>query len=124
MRLLYCLLLLVLSSCTTVSFPEALIPADQRLFAQGMEQLETKSDPTAFAVLQQNHPDSPWAQRACTVQQLLQTIAEQQQRLDGLQREHKKCRQQDEILRQQNEALEGDLQRLKQLLIDFESRRK
>lgn len=123
MRLFYCFCLLFLSSCTAANIPEFLVPADRQLFVQGMAQLEAQSDPTAFIALQQSYPASPWAQRASSVQQLRQTIADQQQQIDSLERDHKKCLQQDEILRQQKDALEGDLQRLKQLLIDFESRR-
>lgn len=125
MRLfLFLTLLLLLSACTTVTLPELLIPTDQQLFIQGMEQVAADSaTPAVFGILQQDYPASPWTQRASTVQQLLQTIQAQQQRIDGLQREQRTCRQKDEILRQQKEALEGDLQRLKQLLIDLETRR-
>lgn len=126
MRLTLCLMLLslLLSACTSVSFSPLRTPADQQLFIQGLEQIDAgESKPAAFATLQQDHPASPWTPRAHTVQQLLQTIQAQQQRVDHLQREQHVCRQRDVALRQQKEALEGDLQRLKQLLIDLETRR-
>ncbi len=125
MRLFLCMLLLLpLGACTSVPPPQLLIPAAQQLFVQGLEQVDAGAvKPAAFATLQQAHPASPWAQRAHTVQQLLQTIDDQQQRIDSLQREQRTCRQNDKLLRQQKEALEGDLQRLKQLLIDLETRR-
>jgi len=111
-----------------------LIPADQQLFVQGIEGVDTTGEvPEAFATLQQNYPDSPWTAKAQAIQTLLETIHEQQKTIKGLKKRLKEGqttnRKQNQKLQQQIEALETDLQtlgvertKLRQLLIDLEQR--
>lgn len=135
MRLLFFLSLLVLlTACAGGSFPVWLTPADQQLFVQGMEGFDATGEvPDAFAVLQQNYPDSPWTARAQAIQELLEAIQKQQKTIKGLKQRLKESqtasRKQHQKLQQQIESLETDLEalgaertKLRQLLIDLEQR--
>lgn len=111
-----------------------LIPADQQLFVQGIEGVDTTGEvPDAFATLQQRYPDSPWTAKAQAVQSLLETIQKQQKAIKGLQQGLKESktdsRKQNEKLQLQIESLETDLEtlevertKLRQLIIDLEQR--
>lgn len=107
-----------------------LTPADQQLFVLGMDEFNTKDGmPDAFAMLQQQYPDSPWTAKAQTIQTLLQDIQKQQQIVKRLQASQADSRKQNQKLQQQIEALESDLKtleaertKLRQLLIDLEQR--
>ena len=107
-----------------------LIPADQQLFVQGIEGVDTTGEvPEAFATLQQNYPDSPWTAKAQAVQSLLETIQKQQKTLQQLKDRQTASRKQNQKLQEQIQLLETDLEtlevertKLRQLLIDLEQR--
>ncbi|OEU52874.1 MAG: hypothetical protein BA871_13945 [Desulfuromonadales bacterium C00003096] len=131
MRLFLCLsLLLLLTACTAGFLPRWLIPADQQLFVQGIEGVDTIGEvPDAFATLQQRYPDSPWTAKAQAVQSLLETIQKQQKTLQQLKDRQTASRKQNQKLQEQIQLLETDLEtlevertKLRQLLIDLEQR--
>jgi hypothetical protein len=119
----YPCLLLLLGGCTTNPFIARPTPADQQLFARGMEEVSLQGDfPPALSSLQETYPESPWAPMAETVKELLTTIREQQRVINRLESEKAASRKEMAALKQQKESLEKDLGRLKRLLIDLERR--
>jgi hypothetical protein len=117
-------LLFTLTGCSG-KFPGVFSPRppDERLFLQGMEDWRPGGDfPAAFDTLLKTYPDSPWAEKIRSVNELTTTRAKQQTALDRLEREVNSCRQENKLLQQQKKALENDQEKLKKLLIELERR--
>lgn len=133
MRLFLCISLLIfLTSCTGVSTPMWMTPADQQLFVQGMDEFEIKEEePEAFDMLQDRFPESPWSAKAHTIQTLLDTIENQRKVIQELKKCQKVNGKKNQKLLQQIASLETDLEtlesertKLRQLLIDLEQRKR
>lgn len=124
MRVLsYLCLMLLLCGCASRPLPAFLTPKDQQLFVQGMSELDAKQElPAAFVTLQKDYPQSPWAKKAQTISQLLETIEKQQKSLGRLERDKAFYRQENKVLQQKIQSLEADRKKLKQLLINLEKR--
>lgn len=131
MRLLFCLTLIsLLTACTVANLPLWLTPPDQKLFEQGMANLQTAEVvPDDLVVLQQRYPDSSWVAKAKTIQSLIETIQKQQKTVKRLKAHQTASRTRNEKLQQQIESLESALEvleaertKLRQLLIDLEQR--
>ncbi|MCD4688661.1 MAG: hypothetical protein K8R55_04920 [Desulfuromonadaceae bacterium] len=95
-----------------------------------MEEFDSAGgEPEAFAVLQQNYPDSLWTARAQTIQKLSEIIQKQQKAISRQAANQTASSQQNQKLQQQIESLENDLEtlaaertKLRQLLIELEQR--
>lgn len=126
MRCLPCLLFLVLfSGCNFVSPAIGLSPSDKDLFLRGMDELNVRGNPPAtFALLQESSPESPWAQRARKINELLETVRSQQKSIERLEREKKSCGKDIEKLRKKVDELEKERKKLREVLIDLEKRRR
>lgn len=120
---LYLCWLFVLCGCNTLPLPSVLLPRDQQLFVQGMDEVNPEEGlPEAFVTLQRSYPESHWAHRAQTVIDLLETIRTQQKTVIRLKKETYSSRKNNEELRNKIESLEIERQKLRQLLIDLEKR--
>lgn len=95
---------------------------EQRTFARGLDQYSQTGETRILETLSQQDPKSDWSRRAETV---LQLITEQHQQAAALAKEQQElveCRQENTYLAGDNQMLEETLEKLKQLLIDMESR--
>lgn len=124
MRLLFWFtLLLLLNACAGRSLPLLLTPVDQQLFMQGMEELDASGDGSgSFDLLQERYPDSPWSSKARDIQNLLETIQGQQQKVKRLKASQTAIYTRNKRLQQRIESLEAERTKLRQLLIDLEQR--
>lgn len=95
---------------------------DQQLFASGLDQLAQTSTPEAFERLRQEHPQSPWTERAIQVQRLVNERDKQTRQANRLRQESARLQLQTEQLERDKSLLQGDIAKLKQLLIDNELR--
>jgi peptidoglycan hydrolase CwlO-like protein len=126
MRFLSCLFFLVLfSGCNFASSAIGLSASEKDLFLQGMDELDVRGNPPAtFSLLQESSPESPWAQRARKVNELLGTVQSQQKSIERLEREKRSCRQDNEKLQKKVDELEEERKKLREVLIDLEKRRR
>jgi vacuolar-type H+-ATPase subunit I/STV1 len=126
MRFLSCLFFLALfSGCNFASSAIGLSPSEKDLFLRGMDELDVRGNPPdTFSLLQESSPESPWAQRALKVNELLETVQSQQKSIERLEREKRSCRQDNEKLQKKVDELEKERKKLREVLIDLEKRRR
>jgi hypothetical protein len=117
------LLALLASGCTPPRI-EALCPppADQQLFVAALEALDQASQSQAFDQLRQEFPESAWAARAELIQGQIAARERATAQLSRQRQNLTRLNQQLERLEQEKALLQGDLAKLKQLLIDNELR--
>lgn len=97
-------------------------PVEQQLFSAGLDEISQTSTPEAFERLRQDYPQSPWTARAIQIQRLIND-RDKQSRLAARQKQDlTRMQLQIEQLEQDKSLLQGDLAKLKQLLIDNELR--
>lgn len=101
-----------------------LLPAtvEQQLFSAGLEEIPQTSTPEAFERLRQEYPQSPWTLRAIQIQRLLNDRDKQTKLANRQRQDLTRLQLQIEQLERDKTLLQGDLAKLKQLLIDNELR--
>lgn len=125
---LHILLLLILtlpvSGCAPPPRLAALWPpaVDQQLFTSGLDQLAQTSTPESFERLRQEHPQSLWTERAIQIQRLVNERDKQTRQAKAQRQELARLQLQTEQLERDKSLLQGDIAKLKQLLIDNELR--
>ncbi|APG24027.1 hypothetical protein [Syntrophotalea acetylenica] len=124
MRLLCCLCLaLLVGGCASRPMPGLFTPRDQQLFVQGMDDLLAHRHPSpAFAALQQDWPESPWTRKSLEIAELVKTIQTQQKAIDQLRRDQANRVRLQNTLQAKVKTLENEREKLRQLLIDLETR--
>lgn len=95
---------------------------EQQLFNAGLEEIPQTSTPEAFERLRQDYPQSPWTARAIQIQRLINDRDKQSKLANRQKRDLTRMQLQIEQLEQDKTLLQGDLAKLKQLLIDNELR--
>lgn len=118
-------LLLMLSGCACA--PKGVLkvappPLEQRLFSAGLEAIPQTSTPEAFKRLRQDYPQSPWTARAIQIQSLINDRDNQSKLANRQKQDLARMQWQIEQLERDKTLLQGDLAKLKQLLIDNELR--
>lgn len=97
-------------------------PVEQQLFSAGLEEIPQTSTPEAFERLRQDYPQSPWTARAIQVQRLINDRDKQSKLANRQRQDLSRMQLQIEQLERDKTLLQGDLAKLKQLLIDNELR--
>lgn len=117
-------LTLLASGCAPMSRLAAVLPppVDQKLFTTGLDQLALTSTPEAFERLRLEHPQSPWTERAIQAQRLVNERDKQTKQASRQRQEVTRLQLQIEQLERDRSLLQGDIAKLKQLLIDNELR--
>ena len=95
---------------------------EQQLFSAGLEEIPQTSTPEAFERLRQDYPQSPWTARAILIQRLVNDRDKQSKLVNRQKQDLARLQSQIEQLEQDKTLLQGDLAKLKQLLIDNELR--
>ena len=118
------LLLILLSGLLGCSPSLLNLPSldEQRTFARGLDQYAQTGETRILETLSQQDPKSDWPRRAETVLQLVTEQRRQAAALAKEQQELTECLQENAYLAGDNQMLEATLEKLKQLLIDMESR--
>ena len=94
----------------------------QALFVKGLEQVLAGQKASAFVLLEQKFPASPWSERARSLAALTLKMREQDQTLRELQAEKDRCSEENARLAKEAAQLGSDLKKLKNLLIENELR--
>ena len=109
-----------LTACTTLSTISTMASPETSLFAEGLDQFIDTGKLTLLKTLPAEYPDGSWRPRAEAIISLAEQnkaleidLANQRQGLD-------RCVKDKDLLKQDNQALEQTLERLKQVLIDME----
>ncbi|BCR04187.1 hypothetical protein DESUT3_12560 [Desulfuromonas versatilis] len=89
------------------------LPYDEALFRQGLDQLPASQLPQPFVELQRSYPQSPWARRAKSIASILEQSQKQQADLKQLQKVNDRCRS-------ERDRLDQQIRRLKELTIEME----
>ncbi|MBW2452139.1 MAG: hypothetical protein JRE16_05975 [Deltaproteobacteria bacterium] len=109
-----------LTACSTLSSISTMASPETSLFAEGLDQFIDTGDLTMLKTLPDEYPDGSWRPRA----EAIITLAEQRKTLDRdlVNRSHEldRCLKDKDLVKQDNQALEQTLERLKQVLIDME----
>lgn len=95
---------------------------EQGTFARGLDQYAQTGETRILETLSQQDPESDWTRRAGTVLQLVTGQRQQAAALAEERQELADCRKENNYLAEDNQMLEATLEKLKQLLIDMESR--
>lgn len=124
LRLLCCLCLALLAGgCVSRPMSGFFTPRDQQLFVQGMDDLSARGHPSpAFATLQQDWPESPWTRKSLEIAEMMETIQTQQKTIDQLRRDQSNRVRLQNALQAKVKTLENEREKLRQLLIDLETR--
>ncbi|MBW2520740.1 MAG: hypothetical protein JRD88_10360 [Deltaproteobacteria bacterium] len=109
-----------LTACSTLSSISTMASPETSLFAEGLDQFIDTGDLTILKTVPDEYPDGSWRPRA----EAIITLAEQRKTLDRdlVNRSHEldRCLKDKDLVKQDNQALEQTLERLKQVLIDME----
>ena len=112
-----------LAACSTLSSISTMASPETSLFAEGLDQFIDTGDLTTLKTLPDEYPDGSWRPRA----EAIITLAEQRKTLEGdlAKRSHEldRCLKDKDLVKQDNQALEQTLERLKQVLIDMEKQK-
>jgi hypothetical protein len=90
---------------------------ERQLFLQAAEEASSKGPGTALERLRRDYPDSPWTAKA-------QAFAELNRTCESLEAKNQTLQQDKNRLLQENRKLKEDLDKLKNLVIEMEKRRK
>jgi hypothetical protein len=122
--LLLASLLLGAAGCVSIVPMVHTDPVDpsEALFVQVLEAPVHQRAADAMAQLESDYPQSPWTSRARTVDDLLKSRDALQRRIRDLERKSSDQAQKNRTLEGEVERLLGDLEKLKQIIIEMEKR--
>jgi hypothetical protein len=96
---------------------------ETELFAQGLDQYIRSGNLTTLELLPQQYPQGEWRTRAEGIIDIADQQRQQQAQFEKKEKELDHCQKEKAFFAQDNQLLEGTLDRLKQVLIDMELRK-
>jgi len=121
--LILMLTLFLISGCAVAGkpSPEPSSP-ETALFTQGLREMRASGKAPSFERLAAEHPGSTWNEEAQTLLDMAKEMKELNSRMAILQQEKARCQRDGDLLKQENNQLKTDQEKLKNLIIEIERR--
>jgi hypothetical protein len=116
---------LTVAGCTMIPLiPSQIDRQEQQLFNKGLDQFSSSNRVDLLRQLQDDYPDSVWAQRAETIILYARELDKRKEQITTQHNENELVKQENTELRQENQQLSEKIEQLKGLLIEQENRPK